>query len=87
MGKTLDLDDLASTSETAMQELSKLRETVKLLTERLKAAEETVCSAKRDRDCVTADDWRRKAMHYEYEWRSCSEFANRRIGELTINKQ
>ena len=85
MGSALDLDDVAAISETARRELAKLRETLAALTERLKAAEETVCSTKRERDCVTAEDWKRKAMHYEYQWRSCSEFANRRIGELTPN--
>lgn len=50
MGKTLDLDDVAATSETAMRELAELRKTVTILTERLKAAEETVCSAKREQE-------------------------------------
>lgn len=85
MGKELDLDDVAATSETAKQELAYLRETLAVLTERLVAAEYTICAVKRERDCITAEDWKRKAMHYEYQWRSCSEFANRRIGDLTTN--
>ena len=83
MGTTLDLDDVAATSETAKRELADLRGILAVLRERLKAAEEVICTTKRERDCVTAEDWRRKAMHYEYQWRSCSAFANRRIGELT----
>lgn len=85
MGKILDLDDVTETSETAM-ELARLRATVAILEERLHAAEETACSAKRERDCTTAEDWKRKAMYYEYQWRSCSEFANRRSGELTTGE-
>jgi cell division septum initiation protein DivIVA len=88
LAATAGLDEVAALTSNAGvtgAELAHLRETVAVLRERLLAAEEVICSTKRERDCVTTEDWKRKAMYYEYQWRSCSEFANRRIGELTSN--
>lgn len=48
---------------------------------RLRAIMEDMQTTKRESECSTLDDWRRKAMHYECAWRDCSSLANKRAGD------
>lgn len=50
---------------------------------RLRAIMNDIKTTKRESECNTLDDWRRKAMHYECAWRDCSSYANKRAGDLT----
>lgn len=52
------------------------------LLKRLRIAEDIIRPSKRDSECVTAEDWRRKAEWYEYNWRCCSEGFNEVVYDL-----
>jgi hypothetical protein len=59
---------------------------------RLRIAEDVITINKRESECVTVEDWKRKAEGYEYNWRCCSDGFNRvaskkdaRIKELENN--
>lgn len=56
--------------------------TVKSISGRLRAAEEILGRPARQTDRITLDQWKTAAQNFEYGWMACSDFANRRIGDL-----
>ena len=48
--------------------------------ERLKAA--IPDKTKRDRECITLEDWRMAALYYESQWSNCSYGYNKAVGDL-----
>lgn len=60
------------TSGTILETGKKLERELAAVRGRLADALKVFESNKRESDLITADEWRQRAMHYEYQWSNCS---------------